>query len=90
MGAAVDVIEPGGDPAEESFTGWPVRVRSYNPPWARDWPPLITVFVEPPTPDDSPDEKSINLSPDGAIMLAVQLIAVAHRVREIERERATD
>jgi hypothetical protein len=79
------LVEADGDRVEDAVLGWPIRVSSFN---HYKWTPTVEVsrWPEGDNPDGDPDH-TFDLTADDAIRLALQLIAVAHAVREIEQDR---
>ena len=74
------LIEPDTEPVADAILGWPVTVSARS---ATNW--VTTVELTRTVPETDETESVIDLTAEDSIKLAVQLIAVAHKVREIER-----
>ena len=79
------LIEPGTEPVVDVILGWPVTVSAR---FAPNWVTTVELTCTDPQSDET--ESVIDLTAEDAIKLAVQLIAVAHKVREGQRDRAVE
>ena len=74
------VIEPGTEAVTDACMGWPLKVSACI---SDNW--NTTIELARTDPDSDETESVIDLTAEDAIRLAVQLIAVAHKVRDVER-----
>lgn len=78
------LVEPVGEPVEDSILGWPIKVSAFLHP---RWTPLVMV-TRPPTPDLEGDpDHTFDLTAEDAITLALQLVAVAQELRGAEHAK---
>ena len=80
------LIEATGDPVEDAVLGWPITVAVFN---HHKWTPTVEIarWPEGEYPNGDPDH-TFDLTGNDAIRLALKLIAVAHKARDLEQDRA--
>jgi hypothetical protein len=80
------LIEAVVEPTDDAILGWPITVSVFN---HYNYTPTVEVSRWPEGEDPNGDpEHTFDLTADGAVTLALKLIAIAATVRQIERDRS--